>query len=491
MNLKDLIAKRNELLGTVNTKLDEANGALSEGNVELAKSLQSEADDYAVKAEVYAGQIKAVQAAQNAEQFTVDEPAATDADEPKTKSAPVRMPFDTADTDEPNDEKLVTKAVHLVKYGDVPSQVKALASDLYGADYMQKRYDQQKAFVKYVRTGRIDREQESLLKTLIMTPEQIARDIVEDTDYASIKATLNETINELGGYLVPEDYRAQMVKKIADTGFVRRFARKVTTSRDSIEWPKLLGGDDRYTSGVRVTWVDENPSDESVAETNPTFGMVRIPVHTVMARIDMSRNQLEDSAFNMVSMMTELFGEAAGIDEDVQFISGTGGNTPRGILGARSGATLVPLTGIETVDSGASSTLQPDGIIDLVYDLPQQYRRNAIVMANRLSHRDIRKFKDADNQYLWEPSMQAGEPARILGYPIYENESLPTVAANAYPVIFGDFSGYVIVDRIGMSVERVTDTLTTGKNKVALFMRRRLGGDLIEPWKFKVQKVSA
>lgn len=282
----------------------------------------------------------------------------------------------------------------------------------------------------------------------------------------------------------------QLVKKMADTAIVRGRARVIQTNRDAVEWPTLLGGDDRYTNAVRVTWVDELPADASQTLTNPTFGMHRIPVNTVMARIDMSKNQLEDSAFNMISMMAEFFGEAAGLDEDQRFITGTGGNTPRGVLGARSGAEEVPVTGIEAVVTGASSTLLADGVIDLVYSLPQQYRNSAVLLGARTTHRDIRKFKATDNQYIWEPSYQAGEPPRVLGYQFFESESIPTVGVNKYPLIFGDWSGYVIVDRVGMTVQRVEDTTTTGQNKVALFMRRRLGGDVLEPWKFKCQKVS-
>jgi HK97 family phage major capsid protein len=481
MNLEALIKKRGELLATVNTKLSEASAALADGNMESVKSIHDDIAKYEAQVEAYTTQIKAMRSVEDAEDFS-----AQPAQDNPTKSEPVRMPFDVDTDDNPDSDGGYQKAVQIVRFGDVDANVKMLARDLYGDSYMQKRYDQQKAFVKYLRRGdNLDGEERALLNQLIMTPEQIRQDVVEDTDFKSIKATVNETSNELGGYLVPEDYRLQIVKKMQDNAIVRSQARVIQTSRDAVEWPKLLGGDDRYTSAVRVTWVDENPSNESVAETNPNFGMVRIPVHTVMARIDLSRNQLEDSAFNMIEMMAELFGEAAAIDEDVQFVTGRGGNTPRGVLGRRSGAEYLPLYGIETVELGGSAAMTPDGVIDLIYSLPQQYRRNAKLLGSRLTHGAIRKFKDADNQYLWEPALRAGEPPTVLGYEFAESESMPDTAASAYPLVFADWSGYVIVDRIGMSVERVTDSITTGRNKVALFMRRRLGGDVIEEWKFK------
>jgi HK97 family phage major capsid protein len=485
MNIEELKNKRNQLVAAAQLKLGEASKALADGDTEKATALQAELKGYEDQIELYTSQISSAKSLFAEEEE--EEPA------PPAKSAPVRVPFEEGDSTPEPEANDVNKSVYVLRYGEIDSAVKAVAQDLYGKDYQQKRQGQKDAFVKYLRFGdrHLDAGEERSLKTTIMTPEQIRNDIKSDVPFTEMKATLNEASNELGGFLVPEDYRTQMVKKIADTGIVRRFARKVTTSRDSIEWPKLLGGDDRYTSAVRVTWIEENPTDATKSLTNPNFGMAKIPVNTVMARVDLSRNMLEDSAFNMMMLITELFGEAAGIDEDVQFTTGTGGDTPRGVLGARSGAEYVPLTGIDVVNSGASSTLQPDGIIDLVYDLPQQYRRGSVLMAARSVHATVRKFKATDNQYLWEPSLKPGEPATLLGYSFYENESLPSVAVNGHPIIFGDWSGYVVVDRIGMTVERVVDTTTTGQNKVALFMRRRLGGDVIEPWKFKVQKVAA
>ena len=324
-----------------------------------------------------------------------------------------------------------------------------------------------------------------------MLPSQIREDVKSDVSVGTIKATLQESINDLGGFTVPEDYRAMMVKRLSEMAIIRQNARVVTTNRDAVEYPKLEGGNNRYTSAVRVTWVDEQPSNANVALTNPTFGMLRVPVHTVMARTDISRNMLEDSAFNIIGEVSRLFAEAAAIDESDQFLTGTGGGTPYGILGERNGSAASPVDGVESVATGASSTMQADGVIDLAYSLPAQYRSNAVFIGARTTMRDIRKFKDSQNRYIWEDNYQAGQPPRILGYSALESESVPAVAVNAYPLLFGDLGGYLIVDRVGMTIERVEDSTTVGTNKVALFMRRRLGGQVLEPWRIKVQKVSA
>ena len=406
------------------------------------------------------------------------------------KFAAARPPFETADA-EPEPQNNLNKSVYHLRYGDTKDAEKAVLKGLYGSDYEEKRYDQGQAFVKYLRTGKLSSKEENLLKHIIVLPEHLTAEIQKGTTVGEIKATLNEGVPEEGGYTVPEDFRTEIVKRMAGLTVVRPRARVVTTIRDAAEWPKLEGGDSQYTSAVRVTWIEEVPTSATVALTNPTFGMYRVPVNTVMARTDISRNLLEDSAFNMLSTVADLFAEALAIDEDAKFLTGTGGGTPRGILGNRSGANETPEDGITSVNSGNANLLTADGLIDLVYELAAQYRRNAVVLAAKSAHKAIRKLKDGNGDYLWEKGIAVGQPPNLLGYEILEDESMPSVAANNYPVVFGDLSGYLIADRVGLTIERVTDTTTTGQNKVAIFMRRRLGGQVIEPWKYVVQKVSA
>jgi HK97 family phage major capsid protein len=291
--------------------------------------------------------------------------------------------------------------------------------------------------------------------------------------------------------LVPEDFRANLISRLMGLTVVRGRAFAVTTVRDAVEWPKLEGGNARYTSAVRVTWVDEIPASATTAQTNPTFGMLRIPVHTVMARTDLSRNLLEDSAFNLLDVVAQLFAEAMAVDEDEQFLIGTGGGRPRGILGKRTGANVDPDDGITAVNSGSASALTADGLIDLAYGIDSQYRNGANFVMAKNTVRDIRKLKDGNGDYLWQRGLQPGEPDLLLGYPLLESEAMPAVGANNHPIIHGNLRGYMIVDRVGMAVERVQDTTTVGTNKVALFARRRLGGNTIQPYHFNVQKVSA
>jgi len=120
-----------------------------------------------------------------------------------------------------------------------------------------------------------------------------------------------------------------------------------------------------------------------------------------------------------------------------------------------------------------------------VYAIASQYRNTAIHVMNRTTQRDVRKLKDGDGRYMWQPGLVAGQPATLLGFGVYESESIDSIAANARVIIFGDWkNGYIIVDRVGMTVERVSDTTTVGQNQVALFGRRRYGGNCVGPWSF-------
>lgn len=497
MNLEELKAELDQYVKSARQALEDSRKLNKDGKADEATAKFATYEEYSAKAKTVKAQIDA---AMELDGLTPK------GEEPKTPEPtvkknvdPVRLPFSEADDPvsksvetQPEAEDGFAKPAYVLRYGEEDAAVKAVIKDVYGSEYADKRVAQRGAFVKYLRSGtnHLNLEETKLLKQLILLPEQIKNDVKADVSVGTIKATLQESINDLGGYTVPEDYRAIMVQRLAENSIIRPNARIVTTNRDAVEYPKLEGGNDRYTSAVRVTWVDEVPNSANVALTNPTFGMLRVPVHTVMARTDISRNMLEDSAFDIIGEVSRLFAEAAAIDEDTQFLTGIGGGRPLGILGERSGAEEIPVDGIGVVNSGASSTLLADGVIDLAYSLPAQYRMNAKFIGARTTMRDIRKFKDTQNRYIWEDNYQAGQPPRILGYSALESESVPTVGVNKYPLIFGDLMGYLIVDRVGMTIERVEDSTTVGTNKVALFMRRRLGGQVLEPWRIKVQKVS-
>lgn len=373
-------------------------------------------------------------------------------------------------------------ALIALRYGSITPEAKSLARDLYGADYEAKRLGQAVAFGKYIRLGEnaLTADDYRLLKgEPILTPGQISEAAKYSLPLQEVKATLVEASDTLGGYLVPEDLRLDIIQRLAGQTVVRGRATTITTTRDAVDWPKLNGGNDQYTSAVRVTWVAEQPT-AGTAATNPTFGFERIPVHTVMAETFLSRNLLEDVAVDLVGLLSRLFAEATAIDEDYQFLVGSGVGKPQGIM---PGGT--PLTGITLVASGNASAVTADGLKKLKRGVARQYRNNGVYIGNSDTAQAIELLKDGQGLYLFDLDGDV-----MLRKPWLEDESMPDIAGNAYPVLYGDLGAYVIVDRVGMSVERYLDSSTARANQVVYVMRRRLGGQLLEPWRFSALKIA-
>lgn len=304
------------------------------------------------------------------------------------------------------------------------------------------------------------------------------------------RKTLSEGTDSAGGFLVPEDYQTELIKKIATNATIRSRARVGTTSRDIAKWPKIhYTTDDKYTSGVRVTWTGESPTSSTVHRvTDPVFGLYSIPVHTCMASLPLYNDLIEDSAFDVVGVSSELLAEAFTLGENDTFINGSGIGRPMGIL------TQVDGDGPASVVSGTAATLTADGLINLAYALPAQYESNAAWVFRKATEQVIRKLKDTSNNYLWPVIGSMGNfapaPKELLGFPTLRDEFMPAIADSAYPIIFGDLRGYLVLDRVGISVQRLSE-IYAETNITLLLARKRLGGQTIEPWRMKVQKVSA
>lgn len=308
--------------------------------------------------------------------------------------------------------------------------------------------------------------------------------------------TLTEGIDNAGGFLVPPDYHVELIKKVATMATVRPNARVVQTSRDVAQWPKVIYNDnDEYTSGVRLTWSgSENPATTSHRVTDPVFGMHNIPVNTAMASMPVSLNLLEDSAFDVMGLGAELFAEAFALGENDAFWNGSGVARPTGILTAAN-TTTDAADHIINITAATANVVNPDEIIDIAYALPAQYERNAKWYFNKTSERDIRKLKDSTSDYLWPVRNQVGSlgvvPGDILGFPIVRDEFLPdlavTASADTFPILFGDLRGYMIVDRVGLSLQRVNEPYVE-QNFTVLLGRKRVGGKVVAPWMMRAYK---
>lgn len=380
------------------------------------------------------------------------------------------------------------QSAYVARFGDMDDAVKSILTDLHGGDYAGKFYAQKAAFNKFLRKGEfaLERPEFDLLKQIILTPGVVKSALINGFDSVeSTKATMGESIDSLGGFAAPVDFQTRVIERIQGLAVVRSRAAVDTTSRDRVEYPVIKGGDSRYTSAVRTSWTSEvNLADIT---TNLTLGSEVIPVHTMMAEAWLSRNSVEDAAFNIEEHLTRRIGESAALEENEKFLIGTGAGAPQGILpGGSNGLSL------SRVFSGSTTGVTWDQILALYYGVASQYRANAVWLMEGATALAISQLKDSNFGYLWQPFQYQGgamgpEPM-LRGKAVLEDEAMPSIANGAYPIVFGDMSGYQIIDRVGMTIERYLDSAPARKNAIVYVMRRRVGGQVIEPWRFSVMQ---
>lgn len=259
-----------------------------------------------------------------------------------------------------------------------------------------------------------------------------------------------------GGYLAPAEFQTEVIRGIVELSPIRQAVRVGSTSAGSVILPKMTG---RPTA----SWVGE---DEERSETTMGYGQLEIPNHELACYIDVSQRLLEDSAINVESeVATELSQEFA-LKEGSAFSNGNGVKKPVGIQQAM----------ISEIVNGHATNLNADKLIGMMYELPPQYRNNGSWLMNGTTLGIVRTLKDTNGNYIWQPGLQAGQPSTLLGRPVIEDLTMPNIAANAYPIMYGDFSrAYRIYDRVGMSILRDPYTQAT-KGLVRFHARRRVGG---------------
>lgn len=303
---------------------------------------------------------------------------------------------------------------------------------------------------------------------------------------------LSEGADTEGGFTVPTEFIAQMIEREPAMTSLQNQVTTLNVGSDRVVMPKnKYSASDLYTTGVRAAWVDEKTGPSSEADASD-FGNITIPIHTAMMYHDVTKNLIEDSAFDIVGWLTGKFSETTDVLTESVVVSGTGIGQPAGILMNPNG-TDQPAQ----VVSGDANLLTADGLMDLTYSLLGRYVDNARFVFNRLStEKAIAKLKDSQNRYLFaygdldRSGLVSARPATLLGFPIISSDFMPNVAANAYPIIFGDLRGYYLARRIGFSIQILEEIVATA-NKVRVLGRVRLGGQVAEDWRLKIQKVSA
>lgn len=272
---------------------------------------------------------------------------------------------------------------------------------------------------------------------------------------------LSTSPDEDGGYLVPIDYEKKLVETLEAENVIRSIAKVITTRHDR-KIPIAVGHS-------RAQWTAEN---EAYTESNPTFGQKQIDAYKLTDLCRVSVELLQDAEFDIEDYILREFARAFGVAEEQAFCVGTGTDQPTGIFTAHGGAV--------GVTSGNANTINADEVISLVYALKAPYRRNAKFLMNDATVALLRKLKDGNGVYLWQPALTAGEPDKLLGYDLYTSPYVPTVSAGALTIAFGDFRNYWIGDRMGRTVQRLNELYATN-GQIGYVATERVDGKVILP----------
>lgn len=279
--------------------------------------------------------------------------------------------------------------------------------------------------------------------------------------FRRVSDVLQEGVDADGGYLVPEEWDSRLVDVLTEENVMRTLGTKITTSGEH----KI----NIAATKPAAAWIEEGGA---LQFTDATFGQIILDAHKLHVAIKITEELLYDNAFNLESYITTQFGKALANAEEDAFLNGDGKGKPLGLLDATGGAQ------VGVTSAGASVTA--DDVINLVYSLKRPYRKNAAFLSNDKCVAALRTLKDANGQYLWQPSMQAGEPDRVLGYQLYTSEYFPEPAAGKPCVAFGDFSYYNIGDRGTRSFQQLRE-LFAGNGMIGYVAKERVDGKLILP----------
>ena len=283
------------------------------------------------------------------------------------------------------------------------------------------------------------------------------------TNFRKVSDVLQEGVDADGGYLVPEEYDHRLIKTLKDGNIMRHLGHIITTSGEH----KI----NLAATEPAAAWIEEGGA---LQFSDASFAQILLDAHKLHVAIKVTEELLYDNAFNLENYIIEEFGKALSNAEEDAFLNGTGVGQPLGLFAATGGG---------QVAGTLTAALKADDLFDLVYALKRPYRKNAAFIMNDRTIALVRKFKDSNGAYIWQPSYQAGEPDKILGYNVYTSEYAPEDA-----IAFGDYSYYNIGDRGTRSFKQLTE-LFAGNGMIGFVAKERVDGKLILPEAVQILKL--
>jgi HK97 family phage major capsid protein len=281
------------------------------------------------------------------------------------------------------------------------------------------------------------------------------------SNFRQVSNVLQEGVDADGGYLVPDEYDTRLIQKLEDNNIVRALATKIKTSGEH----KI----NIASTTPAAAWIEEGGT---LTFGDAKFEQKILDAHKLHVAVKVTEELLYDNAFGLENFLIDSFGKAIGNAEENAFLNGTGNGQPTGIFAENGGGTYI-----------TTEATEGDAIIELVYSLKRAYRKNAAFILNDKMIAKIRTYKDHNGAYMWQPSLIAGEPDKLLGYPVYTSQYAPEDS-----IAFGDFSYYNIGDRGARSFKQLTE-LFAGNGMIGYVAKERVDGILVLPEAVQILKI--
>jgi HK97 family phage major capsid protein len=340
------------------------------------------------------------------------------------------------------------------------------------------------AFLGWVRNPRDPRAEMKMRETA----KALQNRSLNDDGFETRAAQVVTSTGSAGGFALPEVIERQIARLSVDISPIRQIATVRTVG--SPDYKELFD-----VNGSAFEWLGEaatrnQTNTPDLAEVQPTFGLAS-------ARPRASEESLDDLFFDVENWLITSAAEAIAQGEGAAFVAGNGTNRPTGFLNGPTPVTTADASRafgtLQYVASGQAAALptSADVFYDLVYALRARYRANGRFVTTKAVLSALRKYREGagTGAYLWQPSLSANQPETFIGYPITEAEDMPAVAANVFPLAFGDFrEGYLIADRVGMRMTRDEITLP---GFVQFYIRKRVGGKIRNSQAIKLLKIAA
>ncbi len=291
-------------------------------------------------------------------------------------------------------------------------------------------------------------------------------------DMKNIKNALQVGTDSEGGYLVPDEFEQTIIDGLKENNIMRGISRIIQTSSGDRKIPVVA-------SHGTAAWTAE---EALITESDDAFGQITLSAYKLATLIKISNELLNDSVFDIETYIANEFSRRIGSAEEEAFLTGDGSNKPTGIFASSGGGEV----GV-TAASGTAITF--DEIYDLYYSLKGVYRRNATWIMNDTTVKAIRKLKDGNGQYLWQPAGM-GTPDTLLNVPILTSSYVPEISSSNTPIAFGDFSYYWIADRQGTTLKRLNE-LYAANDQTGFIATERVDGKLVLPEAVKILKMGA